>query len=116
MVKETPPAGWQAFAVEELAKDMVAHEYRAFFDVPSLSLGLYRIAAGSEDLQSPHDDDEVYYVLEGRARVQLQDGDRELVKGDLLFVKATETHHFFQIEEDMLLLVFFAKGASRQSS
>ena len=33
---------------------------------------------------------------------------RSVAPGSILYVRATETHSFFEIEEDMTLLVFFA--------
>ena len=39
-------------------------------------------------------------------------GERKSVgPGSVVFVGATESHSFFEIEEDMLLLVFFAAAA-----
>ena len=64
--------------------------------------------SGARDMQTPHDEDEVYLVLEGRARMQLGDEIRTVSRGSVLYVRATETHSFFEIEEDMTLLVFFA--------
>jgi hypothetical protein len=32
--------------------------------------------------------------------------------GSILYVRATSEHSFFEIEEDMTLLVFFASGGS----
>ena len=55
-----------------------------------------------------HDEDEVYFVLEGRARMRLHDEEREVRPGMLLYVGASMEHSFFEIEEDMLLLVFFS--------
>ena len=56
---------WQHFDLAEiretLGNDPVA--YKEFLRVDALSCGLYRLAAGSEDMQNPHDEDEVYYVL-----------------------------------------------------
>ena len=43
-------------------------EYLEFLNVSALNCGVYFLAAGSTDMQSPHDDDEVYLVLSGRAR------------------------------------------------
>ena len=59
-------------------------------------------------MQSPHDEDEVYYVVEGKARMMHADNMIDVTPGTILFVKATETHSFFEIQEDMTLLVFFA--------
>jgi mannose-6-phosphate isomerase-like protein (cupin superfamily) len=103
---------WQHFDLNEIRKTLADEPvaYKEFLHVEALSCGVYRLAAGSRDMQSPHDEDEVYYVLEGRARLRLGDEVREVKPGTLLYVRATETHSFFEIEEDMTLLVFFASS------
>jgi mannose-6-phosphate isomerase-like protein (cupin superfamily) len=101
---------WQIFDLGKLEgtfKDKPV-EYLEFLNVPTLTCGLYHLARGSRDMQSPHDDDEMYYVLRGRARLSIGDETREVSAGSLLYVRATEDHSFFEIEEDMTLLVFFA--------
>jgi mannose-6-phosphate isomerase-like protein (cupin superfamily) len=105
---------WRAF---DVAKQIAALEasrkpYREFLRVPSLSCGIYRLPAGSEDLQAPHDEDEVYYVIAGRARLEVGGETVEAGPGSVLYVSATAEHSFFEIEEDMTLLVFFASGGS----
>lgn len=103
-------SSWEVFDInairESLAGDSV--QYEEFLRVPALSCGVYHLPAGSKDMQTPHDEDEVYFVLEGRARMQVGDEMREVSAGNILYVRATETHSFFEIEEDMTLLVFFA--------
>ena len=103
---------WQVFDLDkiraELKDEPVA--YREFLRVPALSCGVYRLAAGSQDMQSPHDEDEVYYVVEGKARLKLGEEIQDVRPGSVLYVRATETHSFFEIEEDMTLLVFFASS------
>ena len=47
--------------------------YREFLRVPAMSTGLYVLAAGATDPQSPHHEDEMYYVLRGRARFRAAD-------------------------------------------
>lgn len=47
-------------------------------------------------------------MLGGRARMRLGDVEREVGPGSLLYVGATTEHSFFQIDEDMTLLVMFA--------
>lgn len=104
---------WEVFDVDELVKQVGgdAVRYREFLSSPALSCGIYRLPAGSRDMQGAHDDDEVYYVLAGRARMRVGDEDRPVGPGDLLYVRATAEHSFFEIEEDMALLVFFANAA-----
>jgi mannose-6-phosphate isomerase-like protein (cupin superfamily) len=101
---------WETFDIEAIAASLEGNavQYREFLKVPALSCGVYFLPRGSEDMQSPHDEDEVYYVLNGKAQLKVGDEEREIGAGSLLYVKATETHSFFEIEEDMTLLVFFA--------
>ena len=74
----------------------------------ALSVGLYRLPAGSEDEQRPHNEEEVYLVLEGRGRFTMGDEDVPATPGHLLSVQPRVEHRFHSIEEDLLLLVFFA--------
>ena len=101
---------WQVFDLAEV-KDKLkgeAVEYLEFLNVPALNCGIYFLAAGSTDMQAPHDEDEVYMVLSGKARMRLGDEERAVGAGSLLYVGATTQHSFFEIEEDMTLLVMFA--------
>jgi len=101
---------WQVFDLAEIKQKLKGKpaEYLEFLNVPALSCGIYSLAAGSTDMQSPHDDDEVYLVMSGRARMRLGDVERAVGPGSLLYVGATTEHSFFEIEEDMTLLVIFA--------
>ena len=101
---------WQVFDLEEVKGKLTGKgvEYLEFLTVSSLNCGLYHLAAGSTDMQAPHDEDEVYFVLAGRARMRLGETERAVGPGSLLYVGATIEHSFFEIEEDMTLLVMFA--------
>ena len=101
---------WQVFDLAAL-KDQLkgdAVQYLEFLEVPSMNCGLYFLPAGSTDMQAPHEEDEVYLVLSGKARMRLGNEDRDVGAGSLLYISATTEHSFFEIEEDMTLLVLFA--------
>lgn len=100
---------WKIFHLDLLGEAMEGSPvYEEFLRVPSMSIGLYRLPAGSKDMQGPHDEDEVYYVIEGKARVRVEGEEHVVGKGVVLYVKASSEHSFFEIEEDMTLLVMFA--------
>ena len=103
---------WKVFELDELLKrkEMDRSPYLEFLRVPTLSMGIYELPAGSTDLQSPHDEDEVYHVLRGRARLRVDGEEREVGPGSILYVRATQEHSFVEIEEDITLLVFFGTG------
>ena len=94
--------------------------YREFLRVPAMSAGLYVLPAGATDLQRPHHEDEIYYVVRGRARFKAgaQDReedweeDREVSAEKLIFVAAKVGHRFYDITEELAVLVFFAPAES----
>lgn len=102
-------SSWQVFDIDTITSQMSNKpvEYKEFLRVPTVSCGLYRLAAGSRDMQTPHDEDEMYVVLEGRAQLQVGDEVHEVKPGSVLYVQAAEAHSFFEIVEDITLLVVF---------
>ena len=86
--------------------------YRDFLRVPAMSAGLYVLAAGAADPQRPHHEDEMYYVIRGRGRFQAGDQDGEVSAGSVLFVAAEVEHRFYDITEELAVLVFFAPAES----
>lgn len=82
--------------------------YLEFLRASSMSVGLYSLSAGSIDPQQPHHEDELYYVLKGRATIQIDGQNREIEPGTLIFVSAEVEHRFHTITEDLTVLVFFA--------
>ena len=83
-------------------------DYLEFLRVPSLSAGLYMLAAGAIDTQEPHTEDEISYVLSGRAFIQVDQESRPVEAGSLVFVRARVEHRFHTITEDLRVLVLFA--------
>jgi len=97
-------------SIESLVRDArtSANGYVEFLRVPAMSAGVYVLAAGATDAQTPHLEDEVYYVVRGRARFRRGTEEMPAHPGDVLFVGAREPHHFFAIEEELVLLVVFS--------
>ncbi|MGE0144911.1 MAG: cupin domain-containing protein [Planctomycetota bacterium] len=85
-----------------------------FLDTRSLTCGLYTLKAGSDDNQSPHALDEIYYVVRGVAKLSIGKGANvarhSARAGTILHVPAGVPHHFVDIEEDLTTLVFFSKA------
>jgi len=107
----------QAFELSQLiCEHKQNHEiYLEFLRIPALSMGLYRLEAGSVDPQQPHTEDEVYYVTGGRGKIRVGTEDREVAAGSIVFVEAGVEHHFHSITEDMSILVFFAPAEYTQA-
>ncbi len=101
---------WQVFDLFELKQQKSNDDvsFQEFLNAESMQCGLYHLKKGSTDMQTPHDEDEMYYVIEGRAKLQVGDTEQVAKPGTVLYIKASEQHSFFEIEEDMTLLVIFA--------
>lgn len=82
--------------------------YLEFLKVPDLSVGLYVLPAGGTDPQSPHTEDEVYYVVRGKAQIAVAEQNRDVQAGSIVYVEKNIAHHFHTIEEELTVLVFFA--------
>lgn len=100
----------QAYELAQLISQREASNklYLEFLKVPDLSLGLYVLPAGGTDPQSPHTEDEVYYVVSGRAQIKVADEDRAVQAGSVVYVAKNVEHRFHSVEEELTLLVFFA--------
>jgi mannose-6-phosphate isomerase-like protein (cupin superfamily) len=101
---------WAAFEMTDLRNERAGstRPYLPFLESSTLSTGLYELAAGEPDRQSPHDRDEVYYVIRGRARLQLAADELSVQPGTVIYVRAGVEHRFVDIAEDLSVLVFFA--------
>lgn len=99
----------EAYELEELRRALGASGrlYHEFIRTHDLSVGLYVLPAGATDPQSPHTEDEVYYVVSGRAQIRVGDEDREVRAGSVVFVGADVEHRFHDIEEELVVLVMF---------
>ncbi len=98
-----------AFELADVAAEREAggKPYLEFITVPDLSVGLYVLAVGQPDLQQPHTEDEVYYVVSGRCKITVGDDVRDVRPGSIVFVAATVPHKFHDITEDLTLVVAF---------
>jgi len=100
----------QAFELNQLIQQQKDSNklYLEFLKVPDLSMGLYVLPAGGADPQSPHTEDEVYYVVSGKGKIKVGNEDRAVEAGSIVYVAKNVEHRFHSIEEELTLLVFFA--------
>lgn len=100
----------QAYELAQLLSQReTSHKlYLEFLKVPDLSMGLYVLPTGGADPQSPHTEDEVYYVASGKAKILVANENRDVQAGSVIYVEKNVAHRFHSIEEDLTVLVFFA--------
>ena len=100
----------QAYELSQLISQRAVTNklYLEFLKVPDLSMGLYILPAGGVDPQSPHTEDEVYYIVSGRAQIKVADENRAVQAGSIVYVAKNVEHRFHSIEEELTVIVFFA--------
>ncbi|MEE9217525.1 MAG: cupin domain-containing protein [Acidobacteriota bacterium] len=119
-VRANPVEGakMQAFELQDLIEKrrQSGDMWMEFLRVPALSMGLYVLPAGAEDPQTPHAEDEVYYVVSGKGKLRVGDRDQPVKTGSLVFVEARAEHHFHSIAEDLTVMVFFAPAENEEAA
>jgi len=80
--------------------------YEVVHRSPGLEVGVYVLVAPEPDRQQPHEDDEIYVVLEGTGSLQVEDEQVELQQGHAVFVPAGAEHRFVGYEQLSVLVIF----------
>ena len=83
--------------------------FHTFINKESLAAGILVLEPGEEDTQTPHDSDEVYYVLSGNGYLKIKDKDYKVSKDKLFFV-AKDVEHFFHGNTKELKVLYFFGG------
>ena len=90
----------------------IREPYLEFLRAESMSTGIYVLAPGEEDQQTPHREDELYYVVEGEAKITVADQVESVHPGTAIFVAANVPHRFHSIMQELVVLVIFAPPES----
>src|SRR2546425_7904729 len=80
--------------------------YEVVHSSPGLEIGVYVLVAPEPDRQQPHEDDEVYVVLEGRGVLDVEGKQVGVGEGDAVFVPAKAEHRFTGYEGLSVLVIF----------
>src|SRR5689334_14127791 len=97
----------------EAAKARLAETggYEVVHQSPGLEIGVYVLVAPEPDRQQPHDDDEVYVVLEGSGTLEVEGQVVDLRVGHATFVPAGAEHRFVGYEQLSVLVIFEKRPA-----
>ena len=87
--------------------------YEIVHESAGLEVGVYVLVAPEPDRQQPHEDDELYIVLEGTGVLEVK-GERVAVReGSAVFVEAYAEHRFTAYEHLSVLVIFERKSAEK---
>ena len=81
--------------------------FETFINKDSLAAGVLVLKPGEEDTQTPHDSDEVYFVMSGNGFLKIKDKDYNVAKDKLFFVAKDVEHYFHGNTKELKVLYFF---------
>ncbi len=90
--------------------------YHEFFRANRLSVGLYVLEAGATDPQTPHTEDEIYFIVSGSGTIQVAGEDRPVSAGSVIYVDEQVDHRFHSITEELKVIVVFAPPRRSRAS
>jgi mannose-6-phosphate isomerase-like protein (cupin superfamily) len=85
--------------------------YEIVHESPGMELGVYVLVAPEPDRQQPHEDDEVYVVLEGSGVLEVEGESVPVREGSAVFVEAGADHRFTAYEHLSVLVIFERRPA-----
>jgi mannose-6-phosphate isomerase-like protein (cupin superfamily) len=80
--------------------------YEIVHESSGLELGVYVLVAPEPDRQQPHEDDEVYVVIDGTGVLEVEGENVPVAAGDAVFVEAGADHRFTAYEQLAVLVLF----------
>ena len=81
--------------------------FHTFINKDSLAAGILVLKPGEEDTQTPHDSDEVYFVLSGDGFLKIKEKNYKVSKDKLFFVAKDVPHFFHGNTKELKVLYFF---------
>ena len=87
--------------------------YEIVHESTGLEVGVYVLVAPEPDRQQPHEDDELYVVLEGTGVLEVKGEQVAVREGSAVFVEAHAEHRFAAYEHLSVLVIFERKSAEK---
>lgn len=102
---------WQVLEMNRLISQLISEQkyWMTFLDNDAMMCGLYLLPKGTVDRQEPHKQDEVYYIVKGKANIEVEGKKYPVKEKSIVYVQAGAAHKFTDISEDLLSLVVFTK-------
>ena len=97
------------FDINEYIKNIAKSSsyYYTFINRNSLAAGVLRLEPGEKDTQTPHESDEIYYVIRGDGFLNISGKDYPISETKAYFVGKNLEHKFHGNKKELVVLYFF---------
>ncbi|MFN3654824.1 MAG: cupin domain-containing protein [Candidatus Nitrosotenuis sp.] len=82
--------------------------FHTFLNRENIAAGVLVLQPHEEDSQTPHDADEVYFVVRGDGYLKINNKDYEVSEGKAFYVQKNVPHKFFGNKKEIIALYFFS--------
>jgi mannose-6-phosphate isomerase-like protein (cupin superfamily) len=82
--------------------------FHTFINRQNIAAGVLVLNPDEEDTQTPHDSDELYYVVKGDGYLQINNIDYKISDGMMYFVQKNIPHKFFGNKKEIIVVYFFS--------
>lgn len=86
--------------------------FHTFLDRENIAAGILRLSPGEQDTQTPHESDEVYYVVRGDGFLRVEGRDHHVSEGMAYYVKKNLAHKFHGNTVELVVVYFFSGSDS----
>ncbi len=81
--------------------------FHTFINKSTLAAGVLVLNPSEEDTQTPHESDEIYYVISGDGYLKINTKDYPVSKDRIFFVGKHVKHYFHGNKKELKVLYFF---------
>lgn len=93
-------------SIEKIRKNNSDY-FHTFINLQSLAMGVLVLQPGEEDTQTPHESDEMYYIVKGDGSLRIGNKDHQVKEGLAFFVEKQVEHYFHSNTKELVVLYFF---------
>src|SRR5215210_3724812 len=84
-----------------------------FLKTTSIDAGIIILKPTQKDIQEPHSQDEIYYIIEGNGFIEIGKNIHLFHSGMCIFVPSNTPHRFFDIVGKLVALYVFCNHISK---
>lgn len=99
--------------VDDLDADELQH--KEALEAGPLTVEVGKYPTDSAAPKNPHNEEELYYVLSGAGKLRVGDDTHDVSAGDLVSVEPNLEHDFFDISEEITVLIVFGPASNPAS-
>ncbi len=90
-------------------------QHQAVLEAGPITVEVGKYPAGSAAPKNPHNEEELYYVHSGSGKIRVGDDTHDIEAGDLIHVEPSLEHDFFNITEDLTVLIVLGPASDPTS-